>query len=350
MPALPGAPPGLSPGPSLTPLPDPGSALDSPASLLTEKGRSWARTLPLSPASTCHLPPQPQWARPKCVCRGVGQSQAEQGKQCSGSVAGVEVLWSPLPMVWGIPSVLSVQFMCLRGSLDGWGHLPVCVLSMCLCLGEVSRGPLPTWPSLCLCRSPKARTLSTCSSLVVLCLCVFLGAVACVSLCLAWLCCDLYESAPSVCPCGILSVHPSVGAVPSAVPERGRLRRSSANKLVSTAPLSPVPTPREGDVELVIWELRESLCQSDLAQLPCPLPSPSTLKDLLQCCVGRNPPVSLLPSPTWQHGVWVLDTGGHPHILGLVVGERQMVRGQEIPESHSDRDGSWARSCGCVRE
>lgn len=68
MPALPGAPPSLSPGPSLTPLPGPGSALDSPASLLTEKGRSWARTLPLSPASTCHLPPQPQWARPKCVC------------------------------------------------------------------------------------------------------------------------------------------------------------------------------------------------------------------------------------------------------------------------------------------
>ena len=193
----------------------------------------------------------------------------------------VEVLWFPLPMVWGIPSVLSVQFICLRGSLAGWGQLPVCVLSMCLCLGEVSRGPLPMWPSLCLCRSPKARTLSVCSSPVVLCLCVFLGAVACVSLCLAWLCCDLYESAPSVCLCGILSVHPSVGAVPSAVPERGRLRRSSANKLVSTAPLSPVPTPREGDVESVIWELRESLVQSDLAQPPAPFPAPPPSKI---CC------------------------------------------------------------------
>lgn len=251
-------------------------------------------------------------------------------------VGWVEVLWSPLPVVWGIPSVLSVQFICLRGSLAGCGYLPVCVLSVCLCLGEVSRGPLPMWPSLCLCRSPKARTLSVCSSPVVLCLCVFLGAVACVSLCLAWLCCDLYESAPSVCPCGILSVHPSVGAVPSAVPERGRLRRSSTNKLVSTAPLSPVPAPREGDVESVIWELRESLGQSDLARPPCLLPSPSTFKDLLQCHVGRNPPVSLLPSPSWQHGIWVLDTGGHPHILGLVVGESQMARGQEIPESHSD--------------
>lgn len=138
----------------------------------------------------------------------------------------VEAPQSPLYGL-GSTSVLSMQFICLCGRLAGWlagwGHLPVCVLLVCLCLGEVSRGPLPTWPSLCLCRSPKARTLSVCSSPVVLspCVCVSWCCGLCVSVPM-WLCYSLSESAPSMCPFGGLSVHPSVGAVPSAIPERGR--------------------------------------------------------------------------------------------------------------------------------
>lgn len=35
------------------------------------------------------------------------------------------------------------SFVCVASWLTGWGHLPVCVLLLCLCLGEVSRGPPP---------------------------------------------------------------------------------------------------------------------------------------------------------------------------------------------------------------
>lgn len=118
----------------------------------------------------------------------------------------------------------------------GWEHLPVCVLLVCLCLGEVSRGPLPTWPSLCLCRSPKARTLSVCSSPVVLCLCVrvFLGAVAYAMVSVpVWLCYGLYESAPSTYPSGVCLSIPLLVLCPRLFQGEGGLCRSSANKPAS---------------------------------------------------------------------------------------------------------------------
>ncbi|XP_028352436.1 probable proton-coupled zinc antiporter SLC30A3 isoform X1 [Physeter macrocephalus] len=58
------------PHPTARPRLSPG--LSAAASLLTEKGRSWVRTLPLCPLPPANPPtPQPQWARPKCVW-GVG--------------------------------------------------------------------------------------------------------------------------------------------------------------------------------------------------------------------------------------------------------------------------------------
>lgn len=116
-------------------------------------------------------------------------------------------------------------FVCVAGRLAGWGHLPVYVLFVCLCLGEVSRGPLPTWPSLCLCRGPKPA-LCPCVLALWFCLCVCVCVCSwCCGLCISvpmWLCYGLYESAPSMCLFGGLSLHTSVGAVPLAIPERGR--------------------------------------------------------------------------------------------------------------------------------
>ncbi|XP_042789352.1 zinc transporter 3 isoform X2 [Panthera leo] len=207
------------PHPTARPWLSPG--LSVPAPPLSEKGQNWAHTPSSLPPSTCRHPsPQPQWARPKWVWGRAGVRL--NGNQLVG------VCRSPsIPTLWSGEHKRPLHAVHLSvwqaGWLAGWGHLPVCVLLVCLCLGEVSRGPLPTWPSLCLCRSPKARTLSVCSSPVVLspCVCVSWCCGLCVSVPM-WLCYSLSESAPSMCPFGGLSVHPSVGAVPSAVPEKGR--------------------------------------------------------------------------------------------------------------------------------
>lgn len=65
------------PHPTARPWLRPG--LSVPASLLSQKGQSWARTPSSLPPSTGPLPsPQPQWARPKCVWGGWGRGQAER--------------------------------------------------------------------------------------------------------------------------------------------------------------------------------------------------------------------------------------------------------------------------------
>lgn len=190
-------------------------------------GTSWA--LPpfsfLSPSS--HLPtPQPlaPVGRPKCVG---GSGSGVKMSRKSVQWGFVEVPWSLLPTAWDAakrPFHAVHLSVWQAGWLGASAHL--CAISVPM-PGGGQQGPLPTWPLLCLCRSPKAHTLSMCFGPVVLSVCVcarvcvFLGAVACVSLCL--------------CGCAMVSVslhypyvrlgvcvHPSVGAVPSPIPERGR--------------------------------------------------------------------------------------------------------------------------------
>lgn len=73
----------------------------------------------------------------------------------------------------------------------GWlGLLPVCVLSVCLCLGEVSRGPLPTWLSLSM-QGPQSLhfvPVSACDCVSV-CVCFLVLWPVCVCACVAVLWC-----------------------------------------------------------------------------------------------------------------------------------------------------------------
>ncbi|XP_073753256.1 probable proton-coupled zinc antiporter SLC30A3 isoform X1 [Callorhinus ursinus] len=80
---------GTRPKPEPRPRPHPTArpwlrpGLSVPASLLLQKGQSWARTPSSLPPSTCPLPSsQPRWARPKC---GGGRIQVE-GESVSGGV------------------------------------------------------------------------------------------------------------------------------------------------------------------------------------------------------------------------------------------------------------------------
>lgn len=126
MPALPGAPKPGAPAPA-SPLPGPGSALDSPASLLTEKGRNWART-PSLPA----LPPAPSSpsGQDQSVC--VGEWARVRLSREISVVVGVwvEVLWSPLPMVWESP----VSFLCSSFVyVAAWLAAGICLSVCCPC-------------------------------------------------------------------------------------------------------------------------------------------------------------------------------------------------------------------------
>lgn len=170
MPALPGAPPGLSwpcPLPTARPWLSPG--LSAAVSLLMEKGLSWALNPSFLPPPTCQLPsPKPQWARPKCVCVGVGVGLSRESVQRGGgwNSHGPSSPWPGEPRA-PFPCSSSV---CVAGWLAG--------ASACLCAvgvpmpGGGQQGPLPLWPSLCLCRSPKICTLPVCSGPVVLSVCV----------------------------------------------------------------------------------------------------------------------------------------------------------------------------------
>lgn len=133
-------------------------------------------------------------------------------------------VWKPHHLCSTWPGESCLSFLCtpcvlVAGWLANWGHLPVFVLFVCLCLGR-SSGPTPhVILALVYAGAPKpALCLCALSPVIVSVVCLFFGAVACVSLCLCG-CAGLCESAPPVCPFRDLSIHPSVGAVSPAFPQ-----------------------------------------------------------------------------------------------------------------------------------
>ncbi|KAM9053953.1 putative proton-coupled zinc antiporter SLC30A3 isoform 2-T2 [Megaptera novaeangliae] len=219
------------PHPTARPRLSPG--LSATASLLTEKGRSWVRTLPLCPLPPAD-PPAPVGKTKVCVGSGARV-------RLNREVRAVGVCRSPVvpaPHARGSPQP-PVRAVHLSVWQAGWlGDLPVFVLLVCLSLGEVSRGPLPTWLSLCLCRSPKACTLSVCSSLMVLCVCVLVLWPVCLYLCgCAMVSVSLHH--PCVC-LGVCLAIPLLVLCPRLSQGEGGLRRSSANKLVSNCAVQPL--------------------------------------------------------------------------------------------------------------
>lgn len=108
----------------------------------------------------------------------------------------------------------------VAGWLASWGHLPVCVLFVCLCLGRSSGAPSPRDPC-CLCRGPKACTLFVCPSPVVLSVvnvCSLVLWPVCPCACVAVLVC---ESTPPVCPYGICLSIPVSVLCPQLSPREG---------------------------------------------------------------------------------------------------------------------------------
>lgn len=236
MSALPGAPPSLSPRPPI-PLPGPGSALDS-QHLPPHHRRD-------HPLSIFHLPNAPAPA-PGGQDQSVHGGKREEGrirlsycKQFRG-VGCVEAPPFVFHVAWRVMLALSVQFMCPCGRLAGsWGHLPVCVLFVCLCLGRSSGAPSPRDPCFVYAGAPMPA----------LCLCALWFCLLYV--CVLW-CCGLcvfvalLVSVESALPvCRDLSVHPSVGAVSSAFPSgEGGLRCSPPINSCLTAFLCSV-TPQK---------------------------------------------------------------------------------------------------------
>lgn len=107
-------------------------------------GLSAPASPPQKGASSLHFPPArcpspcPRWSRPKCACgeEGGGRIRLNCCKQFRG-VGCVEAPPFVFHVAWRVMLALSVQFMCPCGRLAGtWGHLPVCVLFVCLCLGR----------------------------------------------------------------------------------------------------------------------------------------------------------------------------------------------------------------------
>jgi len=162
--------------------------LSVPASLLLQKGQSWARTPSSLPPSTCPLPsPQPRWARPKC-----GGVVGEAGFRLNGnqSVGPCRSPLVPPPCGLGSTSVLSMQFICLCGRLAVWLGASACLCAVGVPVpGGGQQGPPPHMALALSMQEPQSPHF-VCSSPVVLsqcacvCVCVFLGAVARVSLCL----------------------------------------------------------------------------------------------------------------------------------------------------------------------
>lgn len=113
----------------------------------------------------------------------------------------------------------------VAGWLASWGHLPVCVLFVCLCLGRSAGAPSPRDPCSCLCRGPKACTFFVCPSPVVLCV-VYLRPLvlwpvcpcACVAVLvvvsLLHLCVYMGSVCPSLCWCCVLSFSQGRGGTP----------------------------------------------------------------------------------------------------------------------------------------
>lgn len=139
----------------------------------------------------------------------------------------------PAPHSLGATSIPSGVHLSLWQA--GWlGHLPVCVLLVCLCLGEVSRGPSPRGPRSVYAEAPKLA-LCPCVLALWFCLCVRVCVSWCCGPCVSvqvWLCSGPSESAPSLCPFGGLC--PSLcWCCALALPEREGLHCSSTNKLVS---------------------------------------------------------------------------------------------------------------------
>lgn len=146
----------------------------------------------------------------------------------------MEFPWSQLPVAWGATSTLSMQLICLCGRLAGWG---ICLSVCCWCAyawGRSAGAPPPVALALSM-QEPQdlhfARVLWPCG-FVCVCMCVFLGAVACVSLCL----CGFAVVAMSPHhPCvrwGSVSV-PLLVLCPWLSQREAGLRCSSTNKPVS---------------------------------------------------------------------------------------------------------------------
>lgn len=160
--------------------------------------------------------------------------------------------WGRSPVVlaspWSNPSVL-------LGSSSAWAALagrtrPACAVRGVYAWGS-RRLPSPCGPCSVYAGAPKPA-LCPCSSPVVLCLCVFLGAVACVSLWLCvWLCCDLYESAPSVSVWD--SVCPSFRWCCASLSQRGRLGQAPPINLSTATSPQPCASSSGGGRESAIW-------------------------------------------------------------------------------------------------
>ena len=177
----------------------------------------------------------------------------------------------PAPHSLGATSIPSGVHLSLWQA--GWlGHLPVCVLLVCLCLGEVSRGPSPRGPRSVYAEAPKLA-LCPCVLALWFCLCVyacvFLGAVARVSLCRCG-CALAPLSLRHLCVRLGVYVRPSVGAVPwLSQRERGSTAAPPIN-LCLTASFSACAESSGGQTESDIRAPKDLCSPSDLPQPPTP--------------------------------------------------------------------------------
>lgn len=187
--------------------------------------------------------------------------------------------------------------------------------------GGGQQGPLPTWPSLCLCRSPKARTLSVCSGLVVFSVCARVCVCVCISWCCGlcvpvpvWLCYGLYESAPSMCPCGGLCPSLCWCCALGYPRERDDSATAPPINLCLTAPFSPCADSSGGGhriSHLGTDRIPPSQGPSTAVSFPVPPPSPPSNS---HSDVGENLPGPLPPCPRTECsslGPWL---SGSPHM------------------------------------
>lgn len=143
----------------------------------------------------------------------------------------------PTPCGLGSTSVLSMQFICLCGRLAGWLAGGICLSVCCWCAyawGRSAGAPSPCGPRSVYAGAPKP---ALCLFVLALWFClhvyVFLGAVACVSLCL---CGCAMVSLSLHHPCVLLGICLSIPLLvlcPRLSQREGGLHHSSTNKLVS---------------------------------------------------------------------------------------------------------------------
>lgn len=301
MPALPGAPPSLSHGPTcLPPLPGPwlSLGLSAPASLLTEKWQSWACTLPPSPLPPAD-PPAPVGKTRVCVGRGPGVRLNRELR----AVGGCRSPAVPAPCGLGRPQCpfRAVHYL-LCGRLAGSICLSVC----CWCAyawGRSAGAPSPRGPRSVYAGAPKPA----------LCPCV-LALWFCVSVCVCFL--VLWPMLWSLCLCGCAMVsmslhHPRIhlGSVcPSlcwccALGYSREREDSAAAPPINprqTASFSSCAESSEGGKGLLGHVGTDRITPQRVAFhcAPAPFPaSPSSPPSGSHSDVGWNLPGPLLPSP-----------------------------------------------------